>query len=86
MNVTRAWIWLMALSVAVTLAAASGMGGRALAAVVLPIAWIKAQIILNRYLGLAQAPAIARGFALALGVFMLLLIGLAIAPPPLPGG
>jgi cytochrome c oxidase subunit IV len=81
-TVTRAWGLLIALSALSTAIAASGLSGRWLAALVLPIAWAKAQVILNRYLGLAQAPAIARGFALVLGLFMALLIGLAVLPAP----
>jgi cytochrome c oxidase subunit IV len=79
MTLTRAWGLLIALSIASTAVAAFGLEGRYLAMIVLPLAWLKAQIILNRYLGLAQVPDIARGFALSLGVFMLILIGLAIA-------
>jgi hypothetical protein len=82
MTVTRAWGWLVALSLIATAVAALGLQPRWLAAAALPLAWVKAQIILNRYLGLAQAPAIARGFALALGAFMALLIVLAIAAAP----
>jgi hypothetical protein len=80
MTVTRAWAVLIALSAVSTAVAASGLSGRWLALIVLPIAWAKAQVILNRYLGLAQAPAIARGFALSLGLFMALLIALAALP------
>ncbi len=79
--VTRAWIVLIVLSAASTAIAASGMQGRMLALAVLPIAWVKAQVVLNRYLGLAQAPVIARGFALSLAAFMALLIWLAVAVP-----
>lgn len=82
MNVTRAWLWLLALSALSTAVAATGLHPRWLALVVLPVAWIKAQIILDRYLGLALAPPIARGFALALAIFMALLIGLAVWPAP----
>lgn len=79
---TRAWLWLVALSAFSMVVAATGLHPRWLAAVVLPVAWVKAQIILDRYLGLAQAPAIARGFALALALYMVLLIGLAVWPAP----
>ena len=83
--VTKAWALLIALSAASTLIAASGLQGRMLALAVLPLAWIKAQLILNRYLHLSQAPPIARGFALSLGVFMALLIGLAVVAAPVQG-
>lgn len=82
MSVTRAWIWLVVLSAVSTLVALMGMQPRWLALVVLPIAWAKAQLILDRYLGLAQAPQVARGFALALAAVMVLLIGLAVAAAP----
>lgn len=78
MTLTRAWILLVALSALTTIAAA-GLGGRWLALAVLPLAWAKAQLILNRYLQLSQAPAIARGFALVLALFMALMLGLALA-------
>jgi hypothetical protein len=82
MTVTRAWLGLVLLSALSVAVAASGLHGRWLAALVLPIAWAKAQIIANRYLGLARAPSIARGFALSLGLFMALLIVLAVAGQP----
>lgn len=80
MTVTRAWLVLIGLSAVSTLVAASGLSGRGLALLVLPIAWAKGQLILDRYLGLAACPVIARGFALALGLFMALLIVLAAVP------
>ncbi len=80
--VTRAWALLIALSALSTAVAASGAQGRILAFLVLPLAWAKAQIILNRYLHLSQAPAIARGFALVLAGLMVLLIGLASLAAP----
>jgi len=80
MTLTRAWMLLIALSLGSTLVAASGLSGRWLAVLVLPLAWAKAQVILTRYLGLAQAPAVARGFALVLALFMAALIGLAAWP------
>ena len=78
MTLTRAWAMLIALSILSTAVAALGLEGRWLALIVLPLAWAKARIILNRYLGLSQAPDIARGFAISLGLFMLVLIGLAV--------
>lgn len=82
MTLTRAYLALLALSAASTAVAASGLSGRWLALLVLTLAWAKARLILNRYLGLAQAPAIARGFALVLGLFMALVMGLAALPDP----
>jgi cytochrome c oxidase subunit IV len=80
MTVTRAWIILVGLSALSTLAAASGIEGRWLAAAVLVLAGVKARVILNHYLHLAQAPEIARGFSLVLGLVIALMIGLAILP------
>ncbi len=77
MSVTSAWVLLVLLSAGSTLTAISGMTGPALALIVLALAWAKAQLILNRYLGLAQAPVVARGFALALALFMAVLATLA---------
>ena len=79
MSVTTAWLLLVALSAGSTAAAMGGMSGAPLAMFVLALAWGKARLILNRYLGLAQAPAIARGFALVLALFVLLLAVLAAA-------
>ena len=80
MSVTRAWIILVGLSALSTLVAASGLDGRWLAAAVLPLAGLKGRVILNHYLHLAQAPEIARGVSVVLGLFIALLIGLAILP------
>ena len=79
MSVTSAWTLLVALSAGSTLAAVSGLTGPLLALIVLALAWGKAQLILNRYLGLSQAPVVARGFALALALFMAGLATLAAA-------
>lgn len=49
------------------------------ALVILGLAWMKAQVILRTYLGLAQAPSWSRGFALVLGLYMLGMMGLAVA-------
>jgi hypothetical protein len=79
MTVTRAWAALVALSALSTAAAAGLPPGRLLSLAVLALAWAKARLILDRYLGLAQAPAISRGFALVLALVMLLLAALALA-------
>lgn len=79
MTVTRAWIALLALSAISTALAASGLSGPVLALAVLPVAWGKAQVILWHYLGLAHAPFWRRGFGVALGLYMIGLLGLAIA-------
>jgi hypothetical protein len=79
MTATRAWAWLLGLSALSTLAAALPPGPWLVLAV-LALAWGKARLILNRYLRLAEAPAIARGFALVLGACLILMAGLAILP------
>lgn len=79
----RAWLGLLALSLAATLvtlwdrpAALSAPAGAA----ILLLAWAKARIILARYLGLAAAPFWRRGFEISLAGFALLLLGLYLAP------
>lgn len=47
---------------------------------VLSLAWLKARIILTSYLRLDAAPFWRRGFAISLGVFCLLLLGLYLLP------
>lgn len=49
-------------------------------ATILTLAWLKARVILLRYLGLAQAPFWARGFGISLALFCLLLLGLYLVP------
>jgi hypothetical protein len=49
-------------------------------AVILTLAWLKARVILGRYLGLAQAPFWARGFGVSLALFCGLLLGLYLIP------
>ncbi|WP_269586016.1 cytochrome C oxidase subunit IV family protein [Roseibium sp. Sym1] len=81
--VTRAWLQLLLLSAAsVFLAAWSGVlpGPTATGALVLVIAWLKARVILSRYLGLWQAPSWQSGFNWGLGIYCLVLLGLFLAP------
>jgi hypothetical protein len=49
-------------------------------ALILTLGWLKARVILSRYLGLSAAPFWRRGFGLALGLFCLLLLGLYLLP------
>ncbi|MCF3973527.1 nitric oxide reductase F protein [Paracoccus salsus] len=75
----RAWVALIGLSLGSTtltlwhwppkFAALAG-------ALILTLGWLKARVILSRYLGLAAAPFWRRGFELALAMFCLLLLGL----------
>lgn len=85
-HLTRAWASLLALSLLSTLiaVAVSGalMNGGAMTmggALILALAWAKARVILNAYLGLATAPVWRRGFGVALALYALLLLGLYLA-------
>lgn len=77
MSATRAWLVLVALSLASTGMAAMGQG-RVLVVVVLLLAWAKARVVLDVYLGLQDVPGWRRGFSLGLGAFMVALIGLSV--------
>jgi hypothetical protein len=79
----RAWAALIALSLGSTAVSLwhwppnlTAMTG----ALILTLAWLKARVILARYLGLAAAPFWRRGFDLALALFCLLLLGLYLLP------
>ncbi len=48
--------------------------------VILLLAWLKARVILGRYLGLSQAPFWSQGFGISLAVFCLILLGLYLIP------
>lgn len=82
MSLTRAWLALLALSAVSTVLALglqSGWGrlGLGLAATaILAVAWAKARIIANHYLGLCAAPTLRQGFATVLAFYMLCLLGL----------
>lgn len=85
-RVTRAWLFLMALSAgstALSIAVAEGAPTGTLAmlggAAILTLAWAKARMILNAYLRLDEAPALRRGFGLALALYALVLLGLYLA-------
>ncbi|PVB62364.1 cytochrome C oxidase subunit IV family protein [Labrenzia sp. 011] len=80
---TRAWVMLMMLSAAsvmVALTDGAGFGASSAGAVILLFAWMKARVILARYLGLWQAPGWLSGFNWVLGLYCLLLLGLFLAP------
>lgn len=79
----RAWGWLIGLSLCSTLLslwhwspALTPLAG----ALILTLGWLKARVILGRYLGLAAAPFWRRGFEIALALFCLLLLGLYLVP------
>ena len=78
---TRAWLTLLVLSAATTgLAvsqfALSGWMIDVCSAALLMLAWLKARVILSRYLGLATAPAWLRGANLVLALYAALLLSL----------
>ncbi|WP_299470881.1 hypothetical protein [uncultured Roseibium sp.] len=80
---TRAWLCLLLLSgasVLVAAGAAGTLGAAATGILVLIFAWMKARVVLSRYLGLWQAPVWLTGFNWALGLFCLLLLGLFLIP------
>ncbi|MDZ7711339.1 MAG: nitric oxide reductase F protein [Roseovarius sp.] len=79
----RAWAALIGLSLGSTLLALGVLppGLTVLSGVlILALAWLKARVILARYLGLADAPFWRRGFEMSLAGFCLLLLGLYLAP------
>lgn len=79
----RAWGALIVLSLGSTVLSMIDFPGHWMAvagAVILILAWIKARIVLARYMGLARAPAWRRGFDICLGLFAALLIGLYLVP------
>ena len=81
---TKAWMTLIGLSalstvIALTLPGLEATGLKAASALILVFAWLKARVILSRYLGLAAAPAIGRGFGVVLALFMLAAGGLYLA-------
>lgn len=85
----RAWIWLTGLSVVstagailVSTGALTGIGVTFAGAAILTLAWLKARVILSRYLGLASAPFWLRGFDLILGFYAVLLLVLYLVPGP----
>ncbi len=78
----RAWGTLIGLSLGSTLLSLAPVppGLSAVAgALILGLAWLKARVILGRYLGLVAAPFWHRGFGISLAGFCLLLLGLYLA-------
>ena len=76
---TKAWIWLIALSggsAIVSLMVGQGMDRRLAGAAILFLALLKSRTILSRYLGLVDAPSWRRGFNLVLTFFCALLLAL----------
>ncbi|MEM9632079.1 MAG: nitric oxide reductase F protein [Pseudomonadota bacterium] len=80
---TRAWLTLLLLSGASVLAAilaGASVSASTIGVFVLVFAWMKARVILSRYLGLWQAPSWLAGFNWALGLYSLLLLVLFLIP------
>ncbi len=78
-TLTRAWIWLIALSAGsavVALFVEQGMDRRIAGSLILILALFKSRTILSRYLGLADAPSWRRGFNMVLSFYCVLLLGL----------
>ncbi|MDA7964485.1 cytochrome C oxidase subunit IV family protein [Ruegeria sp.] len=73
---TRAWLWLLALSLGSTLLTLLPIPGAVLAGGILILALIKARLILACYLDLAQSTPWLRGFTLVLTGFAALVYGL----------
>lgn len=72
----RAWLALVALSGVATAVSllrpeAPPWAATVAGAVILGLAWLKARVILDRYLDLAGYPAARRGFGAGLGAFAL---------------
>ncbi|WP_243405111.1 cytochrome C oxidase subunit IV family protein [Pelagivirga sediminicola] len=85
LDLTRAWLALLGLSVLSTVAAAAisaGFDARVAGVIVMALALMKARLILSQYLGLADAPSWRRGFNAALIVFVLIALGLYLIPSP----
>lgn len=77
----RAWIALIVLSLCSTVFARVALPWPAVTgAAILTLAWLKARIVLGRYMGLAAVPAWRRGFDICLGLACLLFLGLYLIP------
>ena len=74
--ITRAWLGLLALSLASTLLTLLPVPNTLLAGGILILAMVKARLILARYLDLATSPVWLRGFTLVLAGFSILIFGL----------
>lgn len=76
---TKAWIWLIALSGGSALVAMfveQGMDRRIAGGLILALALLKSRTILSRYLGLSEAPSLRRGFNMVLTFYCVFLLGL----------
>jgi len=78
-----AWVWLCALSVvstALSVLVAPRISPAVAGIAILAFAWVKARMVIARYMGLADAPAWQRGFDLTLALFVGLLAALYLVP------
>lgn len=81
--IVKAWASLIGLSgasVLVSLLLGSSVPEAAIGAAVFFLAWLKARVILLRYLGLWEAPAWAAGFSWVLALYGLLMLTLYLIP------
>jgi len=81
--ILRAWTTLLGLSgasVLVSLLLGSSVPTAVIGATVFFLAWLKARVILLRYLGLWEAPAWAAGFSWVLGFYGILMLTLYLIP------
>lgn len=82
-NLWRGWAWLFAFSLASTFAAQgveAGVSVPVTGTLILALAWLKARLILTRYLGLAAGSFWGRGFGMVLAFFMIGLLVLYLMP------
>ncbi len=75
-RLTRAWVGLIALSLASALLTLVPVGPRLVGSGILLLALFKARIILARYLDLERSPAWLRGFTMVLSSFTALIFAL----------
>ena len=78
-RLAAAWLMLIALSAASTMMSLGLIEGVAAGIILLGLAWFKARVILNDYLGLRAAPFWRRGFGRVLAVYATVLLGLYVA-------
>lgn len=82
-DLLRAWITLIGLSAVSTVVSIWSVPVEwqaAVGAALLGVAWLKARVILARYLGLAASPFWARGFGFGLSLLSIILLGLYLVP------
>lgn len=72
-QLTKTWAALIALAAATT--ALAGVGGKWAALAVLALAFLKARLILGRFLHLGAAPGWLSAFAVPIGIWLLVIGG-----------